>query len=750
MDQALSHLPFRKIPGTSHFYEQHYSDIVEKAEALGPPMYFFTLTNRTDGVHLATAVSQTGLDVFHVSDEMERLRQNTEEQIFTGEESEYFVHRRSFERNERNQQAEHCQIHENCLRTSLSDYMPENEKRKMVSSSLYNISRIYNDTERNVLQNILLAGTNSLKIAYHHTLKEYGESTGWCHSHGLAWRKESDREISETHRHMVLGTGKPTENQLSEFASFCDTVVSVSLDPVRITENFDDISEGRAHKLTQIARKVNIHRCIPLKCYKEEEEQKCWQRYPRLPSTYSLIARPPPFDCKEKRQELILKARLLKDKVRITLQNSMDIEQMSLMELLTATLGRVEETVHEEDGLKRYRVSELEFIEDAWLNEIIASSQFEEMEGKVLHAIYTYCLMWDKEHRLVLKREVGEAFVVQYELHVLEATGSNHSMEIITRDRFAVYNYVTKRSETCMKEAQKMKQDLHSRGHTTKASHILATAADHREITQSEAYFRIDPSLEMARTNLHIKFINTKFPDSRSKCYRKDREQRENAKEEKEVEDIEEDEAEDQAGAKELVNVRGQEEAGPEEDNRTGVHIEGKEDTFFPQDNWFDWFEMIPEILKLLVLAQFVMNYVKATPSQSVYLKRKFKTQEEIPKSSVPIAVSNDDHDPAEELFLPTKILLRNGSFMIKTRKPSLIQTPKFNVEHNQEYSDLLLYSPWSSEGQDLGDALDDMAVCSNMHGRMDRNPEVVNSICLTKIETIKSRLNTAANTGII
>ena len=53
----------------------------------------------------------------------------------------------------------------------------------------------------------------------------------------------------------------------------------------------------------------------------------------------------------------------------------------------------------------------------------------------------------------------------------------------------------------------------------------------------------------------------------------------------------------------------------------------------------------------------------------------------------------------------------------------------------------------WSSERHDLGDALDDMGVCS--YGRMDRNPEVVNGISLTKIETIKTRLNTAGNTGI-
>jgi hypothetical protein len=112
------------------------------------------------------------------------------------------------------------------------------------------------------------------------------------------------------------------------------------------------------------------------------------------------------------------------------------------------------------------------------------------------------------------------------------------------------------------------------------------------------------------------------------------------------------------------------------------------------------------------------------------------------------MAVSNDDISEGEELFLPTRILLKNGSFMIKTKRPVIIETPRFNAEHNQEYSDLLLYSPWSSEEQDLGDALTDMGVCSNMHARMDGNPEVgPDGRRLTKIETIKSRLNTPTST---
>ena len=45
VEQSVSHLPFRRIPGTSAFYKQHRSDIETKAEAVGHPMFFFTITN---------------------------------------------------------------------------------------------------------------------------------------------------------------------------------------------------------------------------------------------------------------------------------------------------------------------------------------------------------------------------------------------------------------------------------------------------------------------------------------------------------------------------------------------------------------------------------------------------------------------------------------------------------------------------------------------------------------------------------
>ena len=123
-------------------------------------MFFFTLTNRTKGVHLATAVSQQGTDVFHKADELKLINEEGQDlPNFTGDESEYFVHTKRIQGSFRTDcpgqpAADICQIHESCIRTPLSDYMPENQKISTVSKSLYNINRIYNETEKNLLTNI--------------------------------------------------------------------------------------------------------------------------------------------------------------------------------------------------------------------------------------------------------------------------------------------------------------------------------------------------------------------------------------------------------------------------------------------------------------------------------------------------------------------------------------------------------------------------------------------------------------------
>ena len=709
VEQAEKHLQFRRIPGTSHFYIKQKSEIEAKVAAIGPPMFFFTLTNRTKGVHLATAVSQQGKDVFHVSDEWKILNEDPPEDIlFTGDESEYFIHiKNSFRRPD----ADMCHIHENCIRTPLTDFMPDNQKRRTVASYLYNINRMYNETEKNLHQNIILSKTNPLNICFHHTIKEFGDSTGWCHSHGLGWRKNLQEEVLEIHRQILDCTGEAlSDDQLSRFAKFCNTVVSVSLDPQRIMDNFHDMTQQRATNVTNIAEEVNVHGCTR-KCHKQWMKD-CWYRYPMCPSTSTIISRPPAIEDKKLKANFIRKTEVIKDSVKEELKNLKNngaLESTSLMALLKVALGEVKES-RPSNAVRHFIVLGQEFEEDAKLQELIFGSPYQD-DLALLHGLYTYCLTFDNIHRLVMQRDVAEAFVVQYEPHILEASKANHSMEIITHTLDSVISYVTKRGGNCIEEAKKLARDLDNMGHEEKSAHILSTAADHREVTQSEAYFRIDPSLAMASTNLHVVFVNTKFPENRSRNYQR------------------------------VGRADG-------DDDEAGVAIDGKQGKFKARENIIDKYKLLPDILRLLVLMQFAMNYNLATPTQQAQHCKKYRTQLDIPKSKVRVAVANNDrHD--EEMFLPTSILLKNGSFMTMARRPAIVEIPRLTMEHEKEYSDLLLYSPWSSEENDLGNALADMVVCTAMHARLDRNPKIrPDGRKMTQIETVKARLNLPSSTG--
>ena len=707
MEQAENHLQFRKIPGTSHYYSKQKSDIEAKMSIIGPPMFFFTLTNRTKGVHLATAVSQQGINVFHLSDEQKMLNNDPAEDILlTGDESEYTVHTK---KSWRQPAINICSIHENCTRTPLRDFMPENQKKSTVSKYLYNINRIYNETEKNLHQNIILANSNPLKIAYHHTVKEFGESTGWCHSHGLGWRKKSQEEVLEIHEQMLGGTrGALTDNQLTTFAAFCNTIVSVSLDFKRIMENFPDMSKQRATDVTNIAEEVNVHGCTR-KCHRDWMEG-CWYRYPMCPSTTTIISRPPAIDDVQTKNRFIEKTDVIKDRVKEELKDlkkNGDLESTSLIQLLNMSLGVVNEKI-QENTLRYFTVLGQEFQEDARLRELIFNSPYED-DAAILHGLYTYCLTFDKVHRLVIQREVAEAYVVQYQPHILEASRANHSMEVITHTLDTVIDYITKRRGSSIEEAKKLARDLGKLGHKEKSAHILKTAADHREVTQSEAYFRIDPSLAMASTNLQVVFVNTKFPENRSRTYQR---------------------------------------VGDDENSEAAVTIDGRKGKFKPRENILDKFKLLPDILKLLILMQFAMNYNLATPAQQAKHRQKYKTQDQIPKSKIRVAVTNDDNH-GEEIFLPTSILLKNGTFMTMNKKPVIVQVPCLTTEHEKQYSDLLLYTPWSSDENQLGEALADMVVCSNMHAGMDKNPKIgPDGKPMTKIETVRARLNMPSSSG--
>ena len=206
----------------------------------------------------------------------------------------------------------------------------------------------------------------------------------------------------------------------------------------------------------------------------------------------------------------------------------------------------------------------------------------------------------------------------------------------------------------------------------------------------------------MASTNLQVVFVNTKLPEKRSSNY----------------------------------------ERITEKDNVGGIEINQVEGKFKRRESIFDKNELIPEQLEKLTPGQLATNYVLATPTPTISLRKNYNRQEEIPNSDVVLAQSNDDRNETE-LFLPEKILLRNGRFMTRVKKPFVLDIPKLTPIHEKQYSDLLLYNHCNSEEADLGEAARDEIICARLHAQTDRNPQRRNDgTPMSKIETVKARMN--------
>ena len=74
---------------------------------------------------------------------------------------------------------------------------------------------------------------------------------------------------------------------------------------------------------------------------------------------------------------------------------------------------------------------------------------------------------------------------------------------------------------------------------------------------------------------------------------------------------------------------------------------------------------------------------------------------------------------PKAQRMLPISFQATDGTFRVLNKKPVIVDTTKFsNVKkHNDQYAELLMFTPWFDEQEELGTAFRDATTCSMMHG---------------------------------
>ena len=70
---------------------------------------------------------------------------------------------------------------------------------------------------------------------------------------------------------------------------------------------------------------------------------------------------------------------------------------------------------------------------------------------------------------------------------------------------------------------------------------------------------------------------------------------------------------------------------------------------------------------------------------------------------------------PIEERPLPSHIFLREGGIMVLRGTPVCVDKPYPKDQHSRTYANLLMYLPWKSEADYLGDAAASPEKCQEM-----------------------------------
>ena len=296
-------------------------------------------------------------------------------------------------------------------------------------------------------------------------------------------------------------------------------------------------------------------------------------------------------------------------------------------------------------------------------------------------------------YRVIHKRDVDEIYVNNYNPEWIRSWNANMDIQLCL-DYFAVITYISdyysKDDSGTMKHIKEAMKQARDESLQSKLALVVHQFLTHRQIGESEAYFRLLQHLHMKHSNIEAAFIQTGFKDNRSKFLKK----------------LTDEEAK---YCTNIINVTG----------RKGLYTEKPSliDKYMRRD-----FSIHPDVFEISYL-QFGKRYVatKTGPKQQDKFKPKELEEESVEKrhvleefSEIDFIVTHDFEAKKNIKFLPKFIKINDPkpgepSFM-KLRSPIVARMHKFSqTKHPHEFyfSELQLYKPFTSESELGPDSLD-------------------------------------------
>ena len=387
-------------------------------------------------------------------------------------------------------------------KTPMRDYIATltGQQHQLIMDNMVTTTRIFDQRLKAFIKNIVMGKDNPMNVLMYTYRVEF-QRRGAPHAHGVIWMDMTKMErvipgLTKSFDKLRLGTGikdpaatnispnfaKLLENDAKPLTKMIDMFTTCSLHPGTVG---DDIVE--------IVQEVNKH-CHTKTCKKRGTE--CRFNYPKLPSEETVISQP--YN-KDKDKELMDKAEKALNKVRAILNDK------ESMQAIWDTCPDKGDSRDDYVMNRRTRIQTLCHLADV---------PYEDYKR--------YLKMNRNGCSVVLQRDTDEVFINSYNPEWIKAWDGNLDIQPVL-DFFAVITYVTEYAWKPEPMESEINKALESCNDTMREQMKLIsnTFLTTREMGESEAIYKLLPSLGMTGSNNTARWISLDKPEDKTQRMRR-------------------------------------------------------------------------------------------------------------------------------------------------------------------------------------------------------------------------------------
>ena len=508
----------------------------------------------------------------------------------------------------------------------LATYLENENLHDLIKDHVLTVTRNFDRRVHAFIKHIIMGNNQPMHVKVYNYRVEF-QVRGAGHIHGVLWLDTDALSKSfpglDITFSKLKNNEKLTDSDKRSCTMFVDQFITVSLQ----------------NDLKPIIEEVQIHR-HSRSCRKYGT--RCRFGYPRFPSKETILAQPLdktlfPSESAYKRKLTFLKDILstVKETLESLEEKFPKQENISILDVLNAS-----------------KVSEKDYY-----------------EALSVSACGT---------TVILKRSVNEIFVNNYNTEWLRAWNGNLDIQVCF-DYYGVVTYITdymlKAEESEMEFLNEAAKSCAGQPLNAKMKVLAHAFLSHRQMGESEAYYRIMPHMHLTESNVKTIFVSTGFPSKRLSFFSK-------------VSDSENQIEEDADDPQSLFSGRKM---------KKTIQIENRQGQFTETIPIQTKYASRPVCLEKICLAQFATMYdtIPATQIKGIHFENNASNEE----GTIQIITHSREQSG---LYLPKFIkLINNHGFMKLRTFPSVLRLHKFNKTTNTHeffYSELMLYRPWRNE----------------------------------------------------